>query len=55
MVEWAPQPAMRGYEGPTASRARAMRVERSERVRRKASALVPRMTRPERPVVERYV
>ena len=30
-----------------------MRVERSERVRRKASAFVPRMTRPERGVEER--
>jgi len=30
-------------------------VERSSRVKRKVSALVPKMTRPARPVVERYL
>lgn len=52
---WAPTPAMMGKSGPTAFLAVAMRVDRSERVSRKASAFVPRMTRPARPVVLRYL
>ena len=52
-MECEPQPAMIGKEGPTASRAVEMSCARSSRVKRKASELVPRMTRPASPVVER--